>query len=101
MVRAGIVDHPSEWEFCGYNEIRKPKEKYALIDHEALKDMPGFKKMGDLSIAYQGWIDESLKITNHCRVGRWSESIAAASKTFVPATKVLLPSGNQEYIRFP
>ena len=25
MVRAGIVEHPSEWLFCGYNEIQKPR----------------------------------------------------------------------------
>ena len=23
MVRAGVVDHPSEYEFCGYNEIQR------------------------------------------------------------------------------
>ena len=25
MVRAGVVNHPSEWPFCGYNEIQEPK----------------------------------------------------------------------------
>ena len=27
MVRAGVVAHPSEWGFCGYHEIQKPKER--------------------------------------------------------------------------
>ena len=27
MVRAGVVHRPSEWPFCGYNEIQKPKKK--------------------------------------------------------------------------
>jgi len=22
MVRAGVVEHPTQWEFCGYNEIQ-------------------------------------------------------------------------------
>ena len=26
MVRAGVVDHPSEWGFCGYNEIVAPRQ---------------------------------------------------------------------------
>lgn len=30
MVRAGVVSHPSEWKFCGYNEIQKPKQRYSL-----------------------------------------------------------------------
>ena len=30
MFRAGVVEHPKEWAFCGYNEIPK-KEKELLI----------------------------------------------------------------------
>jgi putative transposase len=26
MVRAGVVKNPSEWPFCGYNEIQQPRE---------------------------------------------------------------------------
>ena len=26
MVRAGVVEHPSEWPFCGYNEIQEPTQ---------------------------------------------------------------------------
>jgi len=36
MVRAGVVDHPSEWKDCGYKEVLTPKDRYVLIDHEAL-----------------------------------------------------------------
>lgn len=36
MVRAGVVTHPSEWPFCGYNEIQKPRQRYSLIDFEGL-----------------------------------------------------------------
>ena len=32
MVRTGVVQHPSEWPFSGYNEIQNPRERYALID---------------------------------------------------------------------
>ena len=34
MVRVGVVNHPSEWTFTGYNEIQAPRERYALIDYE-------------------------------------------------------------------
>ena len=30
MVRAGVVEHPSEWEFCGYHEIQNPKKEKEL-----------------------------------------------------------------------
>ena len=38
MVRAGVVNHPSEWNFGGYNEIQKPRERYALIDYKRLME---------------------------------------------------------------
>lgn len=36
MVRAGVVNHPSEWKWSGYHEIQHPKDRYRLIDHNAL-----------------------------------------------------------------
>lgn len=30
MVRAGVVAHPSEWPFCGYNEVQVPKRNRGL-----------------------------------------------------------------------
>jgi len=34
MVRVGVVSHPSEWVFGGYNEIQSPRRKCVLINHE-------------------------------------------------------------------
>ena len=39
MIRAGIVRHPSEWQFCGYNEIQELKRKNILIDYQRLKEL--------------------------------------------------------------
>ena len=27
MIRAGVVNHPSMWPFCGYNEVQNPGRK--------------------------------------------------------------------------
>jgi putative transposase len=32
MVRNGVVQHPSEWQHGGYNEIQNPPLRYALIN---------------------------------------------------------------------
>ena len=87
MVRAGVVDHPSEYEFCGYNEIQKPKDRYALIDYEELTGLLGFTNMFSLSSKYKGWIKEALKVDNNIREEKWSESIAVGSEKFVKQTK--------------
>jgi hypothetical protein len=41
MVRVGVVNHPSEWSFSGYNEIQEPRSRYALIDYEKLQNLLG------------------------------------------------------------
>ncbi len=32
MVRAGLVNHPSQYLFSGYNEIINPPKRYNFID---------------------------------------------------------------------
>jgi putative transposase len=51
MVRAGVVSHPSEWPFSGYNGIQQPRERYALVDYEGLKGLLKFREMADLANA--------------------------------------------------
>ncbi len=87
MVRAGVVEHPSEWGFGGYNEIQAPRERYALIDYDGLRALLNFSAMYELAAAYCGWIEESLKKGSHYRDERWTESIAVGSEAFVMATK--------------
>jgi len=87
MVRAGMVKHPSQWPFGGYNEIQKPKERYALINYDELKDLLNFSEMDELAEAYRGWIEEALKKLRHRRDRKWTESIAVGSESFVTETK--------------
>ncbi len=87
MVRAGVVGHPSEWSFSGYNEIQAPLQRYALIDYKALKKLLGFEAMDKLAVAYRGWIDEALSQGEHFRDGQWTESVAVGSESFVTTSK--------------
>jgi putative transposase len=87
MVRAGVVSHPSEWCFSGYNEIQVPRERYALIDYAALKGLLGFNTMGELAVAYRGWVDESVGRKENFRESMWTESVAVGSRSFVDTTR--------------
>jgi len=87
MVRAGVVRHPSEWRFSGYNEIQAPRQRYALIDYQALGDLLNFRSMDDLAKAYRGWVEESLHKTGCFRDEKWTESVAVGSEGFVMAAK--------------
>lgn len=82
MVRAGVVTHPSEWQFGGYNEIQKPRRKCALIDYEKLAELSGFSSYHTLQNSHEELVAESLYNGDH-RQACWSESIAVGDASFV------------------
>jgi hypothetical protein len=90
MVRAGVVTHPSEWPFSGYNEIQNPRQRYSLIDHGRLRGLLDIKSMEGLKRSYREWVEESLAREGGKRESRWTESIAVGSKAFVDKTKAEL-----------
>jgi len=83
MVRAGIVSHPSQWEFSGFNEIRNPKKRYGLIDHDQLMVSLKMDSINDLASTYSQWVEDALENENHERDAKWSQSIAVGDKVFV------------------
>jgi putative transposase len=87
MVRAGVVEHPSQWPFGGYNEIQKPKGRYTLINYDELKDLLNLNEMDELAESYRGWVEAALKKLRHRRDPRWTESVAVGSESFVTETK--------------
>jgi putative transposase len=87
MVRAGVVNHPSEWNFGGYNEIQKPRERYALIDYKRLMELLHISTVDELKNSHKNWVEEILKTKNYVRESKWSQSIAVGSKSFVEGIK--------------
>ena len=87
MVRAGVVNHPSEWSFCGYNEIQNPRQRYSIIDHEDLMELLDIRSMDELKRTHRDFVEEALKNQGRERDRRWTESIAVGSEAFVRDTK--------------
>ena len=88
MARAGVVSHPSEWPFCGYNEIQSPRQRYSLIDYESLIDLFDIQSMDEFRKTYSGWVEDALQRgSQRGREPRWTESIAVGSEGFVRETK--------------
>ncbi|MCF8057535.1 MAG: transposase [Desulfocapsa sp.] len=86
MVRAGVVTHPSEWQFGGYNEIQNPRRKCAVIAYEKLAELSGFSNYGNFRESHYELVYELLG-ENISRQKWWSESIAVGSESFVEAIK--------------
>jgi len=86
MVRAGVVKHPRQWPFCGYNEISRPRQRYAIIDRRKLIELLRMNDLKGFQNTYNHWVDELLRGGIQTREGKWSEAIAVGSKEFVDAT---------------
>ena len=79
MVRNGVISHPSEWQFCSFNEIQKPRKKYVLINYERLTELSGFKSYDSLEKSHKETIEELMGIRDYARHTQWTESIAVGS----------------------
>jgi putative transposase len=79
MVRAGIVKHPSEWKFCGFNEIQSPKKRKGIIAFHCLMELLKFENYTDLKDAHFKWSDSAIEDDSSKRESRWTQSIAVGT----------------------
>ncbi len=90
MVRAGVVNHPSEWEMSGYNEIQNPSERYGVIDMPALRSLCGLPDPEYFAEHHRLWVQETISNGNKQRESCWTEGVAVGSMKFVEETKAKL-----------
>jgi hypothetical protein len=81
MVRNGVVPHPSEWSFCGYNEIQNPRKKNVLTAYQKLSELTGFESYTAFQETHKELVNESLANGKNFRQNQWTESIAVGSKS--------------------
>jgi putative transposase len=83
MVRAGVVNHPEEWYFGGYQEIMHPKQRYSIVDQEILKAFFRVKSSKRLQEDYSLFVQSELKKSTLPKEPEWSRGIAVGSEDFV------------------
>ena len=84
------MEHPSEWPFCGYNEIQKPRRKNVLIDYKRLGNLLGFDSYERLITYHKGLVDDYLENSKNTKDEKWTRSIAVGSEGFVDKVKSTL-----------
>ncbi len=87
MVRAGKVDHPAEWPYCGYHELLFPKKRYRILDLGKLMELIQIKDISQMRLASHAMIQAALTGHDLARDKRWTESIAVGSKSYVSFMK--------------
>ena len=83
MVRAGIVNHPSEWPFSGYEEIQEPRRKCVLIGYERLKELAGIDIYSQFQAVHREWVNATLGQGRSVYDSKWTRSIAVGNMQFI------------------
>ena len=83
MFRAGVVSHPGEWRWCGYQELAGQRERYRLLDIDRLVAVLGLCNRESLAEIHRQRIDEAIRANRLIREGIWTESIAVGSRDFL------------------
>jgi putative transposase len=87
MVRTGVVTHPSEWPYSGYNEIQKPRRKFVLIHYDRLRQLMGFDSYQEARISQKKWVEACLQSQTNSREDKWTRSLAVGSRHFIDDIK--------------
>ena len=84
MVRAGVVNHPTDWHWCGYQEIAGRRQRYRILDLDELLRLEWMNDLGDFAEWYCARLKEAIEAgRNKHREPHWTESIAVGSEAFV------------------
>jgi len=88
MVRAGIVEHPSEWKNSGYHELQNIPDRKRIIDYDCLIKLMELNSYEELKTTHQNLISETLEKKGELtRDEKWTERIAVGSQSFVKGIK--------------
>lgn len=83
MVRAGVVRHPSEWAWCGHDELVGRRSRYRLLDMGAVLRWLGVTERATFIQEYLRDIEQTIRLGELERDPIWTESVALGSEAFV------------------
>ena len=90
MVRAGVVAHPSEWEFGGYTEMLAGPRREKITDCSALMELLGADSIAAMLELRKESVEKALGRNDMVREPRWTESVAVGSRHFAESIKAKL-----------
>jgi putative transposase len=85
MVRARVVEHPSAWDICGYNEIQSPWGRKGVIDFDRLSYYLGVRSTDELAKLQNNQLDREIEHTRRDPV--WTESFAVGEEMYLLSLK--------------
>ena len=92
MVRCGVVRHPRDWDWVGYNEIMGGRRRYRLIDLEQLCWRLRADSLEELRQNLSASLAQRIERDHVKREPIWTESLAVGSSDFVRRIKPMISS---------
>jgi putative transposase len=87
MVRAGEVKHPMEWGWCGYQELMGVRDRYRIVEIDALLSMLGYTDIKMMREQYKNGVNIQIARGNLTRNPIWSENLAVGGRSFIDEMK--------------
>lgn len=85
MVRAGVVNHPEQWEWTGFRELMGLRSRNRLLDVDLLLKRLEIKDIECFRMNYRRSIEEAIENRNLRREDIWTEALGVGSQTYVKA----------------
>lgn len=83
MVRAGVVDRPSEWRWSGDDELTGRRSRYRLMCVERMLESLDIPSMEAFQRIYSEGVREQIARRAVLREAVWTESLAVGDRLFV------------------
>jgi putative transposase len=83
MVRAGVVTHPSQWRWCGYDELIGNRARYRLLDFDRLLGSLDVASFGEYRALQEQGIEEAIRQRELKRQAEWTDALAVGNQAFV------------------
>jgi putative transposase len=83
MVRAGVVTHPRDWRFGGYQELSGRRQRYRIIDRERLLMCLGMEDADGFGRWYESTVADLCQRQAAAREPCWSQALAVGSRSWL------------------
>ena len=83
MVRAGVVDHPSEWEYGSYNEFAGKAQRCRIINKTELLKSLRMSDFKDFKKWYLLTLNDKLENIASSKEAFWSRAIAVGDEDWL------------------
>jgi putative transposase len=91
MVRAGVVRHPDEWPWTGWQETMRLRKRYCLINQKKLIAWTGHADLEQFRRHYAQDITNRIQYRILQRESQWTEAVAVGTEAFIQSVTERLP----------